>query len=184
MHRTRKLKLLSASGAAAILMTGAATLIPAQASEGQAAAKPETAKIQPWPESRSAASFHALLEKVFEGEGGEGGWGIPNIDKTVDFPALNASELSTLFGGNSLVHDGAYALYFRPGGVVEGYINDEKHVTGTWKVEGDKICMDLSTKQVVIGCRSAALIVDRVILFKPTGAAQFTGLIQHGHYKK
>lgn len=139
---------------------------------------------EPWPASRSSKSFDINLDKVFEGEGGEKGWGIQPLEQSVRFPALNDAELLRLFSGNSMVKKGNFAFHFAEDGSVEGFLDGEYAITGNWSVKDAQICINLSTDQITIGCHYVALIVDRIIMFRDNGQPRFTGLIKQGHYSQ
>ncbi len=140
--------------------------------------------VEPWPESRSAESFDVLLDKVFSGDPGGDGWGVLDMAPVVSFPALSEAEIKRLFAGNSIrSDDGTSLLYFGADGSVEGFIESEKNLKGTWTIQNGLLCLDLNTTKYKIGCNYTALIIDRVVFFKPNGKARFNGLIKQGKVK-
>ncbi|HET6630175.1 MAG TPA: hypothetical protein VFG91_10410 [Woeseiaceae bacterium] len=147
---------------------------------GPALAESTESTVEPWPESRSAASFEALLEKVFAGDPGGDGWGVLDMQPTVSFPALSEAEIARLFTGNTIYQNAESALYFAAGGALEGSINGDDLSGGRWHIEHGFVCMDAHGTEYELGCNYAALVLDRVVFFRPNGKARFTGLIKQG----
>lgn len=138
----------------------------------------------PWPESRSPESFDAVIGKIFAGDPGGDGWGVLDMAPVVSFPALNEAEIKRLFSGNSIVsQDQESFLSFQADGAVTGAIEEERHITGTWRVENGLVCMDFDNSRYKLGCNYAALIIDRVVFFRANGKARFNGLIRQGKVK-
>lgn len=163
--------------AAGIALTGIPALAADEAGEKGAPVK----KIEPWPESRSAESFNENLRKVFGGEGGEAGWGVPDLAKDhAPFARLNTAELKTLLTGNTVYKEGNFSLKLNTDGTAAGFVADEKDLKGKWKVENDQICIDLPTTKYKLDCSYATLVIDRMIFYRTNGKARFTGLVKKG----
>lgn len=70
---------------------------------------------------------HAL-DKVFAGEGGEGGLGFTKMTRAFTVPALTTNQLRQVFTGNTLGQNGKIAAHLRPDGTVEGWHNIDTEV--------------------------------------------------------
>lgn len=70
---------------------------------------------------------HAL-EKIFEGEGGEGGLGFTRMQRAFSVPALTPSQLRQAFEGNTLSQKRRFAAHLQPDGTVEGWYNIDRAV--------------------------------------------------------
>lgn len=63
---------------------------------------------------------HAL-EKIFAGEGGEGGAGLTTMWPRISAPALTGDQVRMTITGNSIRSDEHHAFYFDKNGTVEGW---------------------------------------------------------------
>jgi hypothetical protein len=63
---------------------------------------------------------HAI-EKMFDGEGGEGGIGMSRLTDQVSFPALREDQIKVVASGNTIRSGNRFAVYLRPDGKVEGW---------------------------------------------------------------
>lgn len=61
------------------------------------------------------------LNKVFAGEGGEGGLGFTKMTRNFSVPALSEKQLRTVFTGNTLGVPRKIAAYLRNDGKIEGW---------------------------------------------------------------
>lgn len=159
---------------------GAGAALTLALAAAPALAESTRSTVEPWPESRSAESFEALLGKIFAGDPGGDGWGILNMQPTVSFPALTEAEIARLFTGNTIYQSAESAVYFAPDGAFEGSINGDDLAGGRWHIEDGFVCMDANGTEYKLGCNYAALVIDRVVFFRPNGKARFTGLIKEG----
>ena len=186
-----KMKLWSVAGAAAAVTTLAA---PALA-EGPA---PKTADPT---EFVYPTGFDKALSLMMAGEGGENGIGVHKVWPTLSVPALTTAQISKAVTGNSLVIPYHYTHQYGADGKVGGYnirydpidvkkcpkkeipgdgfllyegvcsaqVNEP--VTGTWKAEDNKLCVDISWagKPQVTGCYNMFFVMDSVAMVKPDG---------------
>lgn len=139
--------------------------------------------------------FDRALEKVLAGEGGEGGRGLTKMMPSVTSPALRGFQISKAITGNTLRTYGGSAIHYDPAGSLSGWMGSwtlassgkcpgktltedyfngakgcykmtRKPVTGTWSVEGDKLCRVVTTDGVTKkGCSHVALLLDTFGLF-------------------
>lgn len=63
---------------------------------------------------------HAL-DKIFEGEGGEGGLGFTSMRRSFSVPALTGSQLQQVFAGNTLGQHRWLSMYLQPDGTASGW---------------------------------------------------------------
>lgn len=140
--------------ATATLM-GATTAVPQDAQ----------ADVSPY----TGGTIEKQIEKMFEGEGGEGGLGMTKMVPGVLVPALRDDQLTKVLSGNTVRSNNRFAIYFSPNGSVDGwvvkykpadgaacaakkpahFVDDdgtclggfEVPITGRWQVKDNMICM-------------------------------------------
>lgn len=107
------------STAAVVAPAGLAPIPRAHAAEGSKAASAADEKAG--PEVGFQGDLAHALEKIFAGEGGEGGAGLTTMWPRVSAPALTGEQIRQTVTGNT-VHSGEHhALYFGKNGTVEGW---------------------------------------------------------------
>ena len=185
------LTLLASVGSAQVACTtwdGSATSAGTEGGEGGEggeAGEAGTAKDFP------GGSFATALEKVFDGEGGEGGLGLVKGKSSVTVPALNDSQITRLVAGNTLRSEYHFAAYFEQGGSIEGWstkwtehpasdckpadLDDGKcwkSVTkqlpaAKWTVRNGTLCTEPAVPSLTGdgSCASVFLVLDRVVLY-------------------
>lgn len=130
-----------------------------------AAAQETPAGVSPYP----GGTIEKQMEKMFEGEGGEGGLGMTKMVPSVVVPALRGDQLTKVLSGNTVRSNNRFAVYFSPDGSANGwvikykpadsaacaakkpvhFVDDdgtclggfEVPIAGRWEVRGDMICM-------------------------------------------
>ena len=130
-----------------------------------AIAQDPRADASPYPGGR----IEHQVEKMFEGEGGEGGLGMTKMVPSVTVPALRGDQLTKVLTGNTVRSNNRFAVYFAPDGRADGwvikykpaaaaacaakkpvhFIDDdgtclggfEVPIAGRWRVRGDTVCM-------------------------------------------
>lgn len=100
----RTVKIWSAIGAFAV--TGAAV-----------AATPPVNTADEFPNG----TLDKALDKVFAGEGGEGGLGFTKMTRSFSVPALSENQLRAVFTGNTLGLPRKIAAFLRSDGKIEGW---------------------------------------------------------------
>lgn len=147
------------------------------------------------------AGFDKALSLMMAGEGGENGTGVHKVWPTLSVPALTTEQIKKAVTGNSLVIPYHYTHQYSADGKVGGYnirydptdikkcpkkeipgdgfllyegvcsaqVNEP--VTGTWKAENNKLCVDISWagKQQVTGCYNMFFVMDSVAMVKEDG---------------
>lgn len=118
--------------------------------------------------------FDKALEKIFAGEGGEGGRGLTKMLPSVTSPALHGFQIEKALTGNTLHSFGASALHYNASGQLAGWVGSwalispnacpakpasgdtyfqgakgcyklSKHeATGTWTVKDDQLCQSFT----------------------------------------
>lgn len=187
-------KMWSAAGLAAAAVASFAT--PAMA-EG-----PAVPAADPTEFVYSNGGFDKALSLMLMGEGGENGIGVHKVWPTLSVPALTTGQISKAISGNSLVIPYHYTHQYAPDGKVGGYFvrydqvdvkkcpkteipNDgfllyegvcsaqvKEPVTGTWKAEDNKLCVDISwgkTGGKIDGCYTVFFVMDSVAMVKADG---------------
>lgn len=114
---TIKRRFWTSVGAAALTMAGTQAL----AQEGTAAAPGGT-----FPASKTGDTvpFARGLQKILDGEGGEGGIGFSQSGPVFAAPALTTEQLQVALPGRTIRKDQAVAFYFGKDGMVEGWKRD------------------------------------------------------------
>ncbi|WP_332767735.1 hypothetical protein [Phenylobacterium sp.] len=122
------------------------------------------------PSGYPGGTIEHALEKMFDGEGGEGGLGMTDLaDGRFSVPALKNDQIVKAVGGNTIRSGDRFALHFSTDGRVEGWTlkwtpapasacaeprakgyalddgqciaSTEIPVRGAWSARGDKLCM-------------------------------------------
>lgn len=154
---------------------GSATLV-AQAFVHLGAVSPAIAQQASAPASSAGApsdypggTIEHALEKIFDGEGGEGGIGMTKLMPSFTVPALRSDQLRKAISGNTVRSNNRFAIYFRPNGKAEGwvvkyrpaaaseckpgrsghFVDDsgtclvgyDVKIDGAWRLSNDQICM-------------------------------------------
>tara|TARA_B100001939_G_scaffold300374_1_gene276299 strand:+ start:11551 stop:12279 length:729 start_codon:yes stop_codon:yes gene_type:complete len=112
---------------------------PAFAASGNEAGESgEGAVSQHGDEGGEAGHWHSLndypgelseaLEKIWAGEGGEGGAGLGRMWPSVRIPALTNKQLEMVVPGNTLRNNGRSAVYYDESGKLEGWVASYKEV--------------------------------------------------------
>ncbi|MFC4312444.1 hypothetical protein ACFPN2_25400 [Steroidobacter flavus] len=117
MNRS-SLKMWSALGVFSMVGAAAPAVVAETASAPSAAGQDEFA----------GGSLSHALDKVFAGEGGEGGLGFTKMTRAFSVPALTTNQLRQVFTGNTLGQSGKIAAHLRPDGKVEGWHNVDTEV--------------------------------------------------------
>lgn len=68
--------------------------------------------------------FSRALQKILDGEGGEGGIGYTKAGAVFEIPSLNDDQLKQALPGRTIRKDQAVAIYFGPDGQVDGWKRD------------------------------------------------------------
>ncbi len=63
------------------------------------------------------------MDKIWAGEGGEGGAGLGKMWPSVRIPALTEDQLKSIIPGNTLRNDGRAAFYYDKTGKIEGWVS-------------------------------------------------------------
>lgn len=180
-----KMKLWSATAVAAATVLGA----PALAQEAPAPS-----------ESVYPSGFEKAVSLMLAGEGGEGGLGMHQVWPTLSVPALNGEQAKRALSGNSLTMPYHYTIQLGANGSVGGYnikyvpvdlkkcpkkevpgdglllyegvcsqqINEP--ITGTWKVESHRLCLDARWDSDKVGeCFNVFFVLDSVALVSQDG---------------
>ena len=83
-------------------------------------AAPGAASKEAYPD----VDFNKTLEKMFDGEGGEGGLGYKVAGNKVTAPILSAAQLEKAIPGNTLRKNFHYALHLAADGAVSGWTRE------------------------------------------------------------
>jgi hypothetical protein len=116
-------------------------------------------------------NFTAALEKMFMGEGGEGGLGYRSHANALELPLLTEAQLRYAVTGNTIRKNFIYAIHLDPSGAAMGWFRDWEKVSvemcsthtrkdgyysdavgdchkekvtpvsGKWQVKGNRICL-------------------------------------------
>lgn len=166
-----------------------------------AAADPGAPSVPAPAEFVYPTGFDKALSLMLAGEGGENGIGSHRVWPTLSFPALTTDQIGKALKGNTLAIAYHYAHQYSADGKVGGYnirydpvdvkkcpttevpgdgfllyegvcsaqVNEP--VTGTWKAENDKLCVDISWagKAQITGCYTMFFVMDSVAMVKPDG---------------
>ncbi|MEA3539725.1 MAG: hypothetical protein U9R73_11420 [Pseudomonadota bacterium] len=166
-----------------------------------AAADPNAPTVPSPTEFVYPTGFDKALSLMMAGEGGENGIGSHRVWPTLSFPALTTEQIAKAVAGNSLVIPYHYTHQYSTDGKIGGYnirydpvdvkkcpkkeipgdgfllyegvcsaqLNEP--VTGTWKAENDKLCVDVAWagKSQISGCYTMFFVMDSVALVKPDG---------------
>lgn len=166
-----------------------------------AAADPNAPTVPSPTEFVYPTGFDKALSLMMAGEGGENGIGSQRVWPTLSFPALTTEQIAKAVSGNSLVIPYHYTHQYSTDGKIGGYnirydpvdvkkcpkkeipgdglllyegvcsaqLNEP--VTGTWKAENDKLCVDVAWagKSQISGCYTMFFVMDSVALVKPDG---------------
>ena len=166
-----------------------------------AAADPNAPTVPSPTEFVYPTGFDKALSLMMAGEGGENGIGSQRVWPTLSFPALTTEQIAKAVSGNSLVIPYHYTHQYSTDGKIGGYnvrydpvdvkkcpkkeipgdglllyegvcssqLNEP--VTGTWKAENDKLCVDVAWagKSQISGCYTTFFVMDSVALVKPDG---------------
>jgi hypothetical protein len=166
-----------------------------------AAADPNAPTVPSPTEFVYPTGFDKALSLMMAGEGGENGIGSHRVWPTLSFPALTTEQIAKAVSGNSLVIPYHYTHQYSTDGKIDGYnirydpvdvkkcpkkeipgdgfllyeavcsaqLNEP--VTGTWKAENDKLCVDVAWagKAQISGCYTMFFVMDSVALVKPDG---------------
>lgn len=167
-----------------------------------AAADPNAPTVPSPTEFVYPTGFDKALSLMMAGEGGENGIGSQRVWPTLSFPALTTEQIAKAVSGNSLVIPYHYTHQYSTDGKIGGYnirydpvdvkkcpkkeipgdglllyegvcsaqLNEP--VTGTWKAENDKLCVDVAWagKSQISGCYTMFFVMDSVALVKPDGS--------------
>ena len=116
---TIKRKLWTGLGATAAVLTmgGAQAADPPAATSGPGGTFPASITGETVP-------FQRGLDKVLDGEGGEGGIGFSQSGPVFATPALTTEQLQMALPGRTIRKDQAVAFYFGKDGIVEGWKRD------------------------------------------------------------
>jgi hypothetical protein len=175
------------------------TTVLASALIGQAAAAETTSPVSDFP----GGTVEEAVSKIFDGEGGEGGIGMSRMRPALVIPSLATDQITKAFAGNTLRHDGRFAIHFRPNGSVVGWSTEylpaaasacptpkgagymvmdgkcwkqrEFDVSSRWEAKDGKLCMPGILEDPILPqyCYHAALVLNHVALFNSDG--EFTG---------
>ncbi len=192
--QTFTMKLWSVAAGVAVATAATATPAAAMADPNAPTSPPPTEFVYP-------TGFDKALSLMLAGEGGENGIGSHRVWPTLSFPALTTEQISKAVTGNSLVIPYHYTHQYGTDGKVGGYnirydqidvkkcpkteipgdglllyegvcsAQVKEPVTGTWKAEGDKLCVDIAWagKSQIAGCYTMFFVMDSVALVKPDG---------------
>ncbi len=112
-------------------LTGAAVAMAAIGTAGISAESVSAAQPRASAqEGEFEGDLDQTLEKIFGGEGGEGGAGLTSMWPRVSAPALSSAEIAKVVTGNTLSMPAHMAYFFLRGGAVEG-------TKTKWKKEPD-----------------------------------------------
>ncbi len=114
----------------------------------------------PAPEDLPGGSVAHALEKIFEGEGGEGGLGFTKLRPSFTVPALTDNQLRQVFTGNTLAQRNSLSVHFGADGKLEGWRGSYNEVDlkkcpeqdaddGLWLKDGR--CLQRGKEQTVDG---------------------------------
>lgn len=176
---------------AAAVAAATAMAVPAIAQEAKAPAPSES--VYP-------TGFEKALSLMLAGEGGEGGLGMHKVWPTLSIPALSGKQITRALAGNSLTMAYHYTFQFGANGSVGGYYVEytpvevgrcpktevpgdglllhegvcsqqtNAPITGTWKVDGDRLCLDASwSGDKVDECFNVFFALDSVALVSENG---------------
>lgn len=105
----RNIKIWSAAGAVAVGSVAAASAASAA-------------------DEFTGGTLDYALEKVFAGEGGEGGVGFTKMNRSFSVPALTESQLRQVFSGNTLAAKGRVSAHLRADGTIDGWFSIDEEV--------------------------------------------------------
>lgn len=116
---TIKRKIWTGLGATAAVLT----MGSAQAAEATAATSGPGGTF-PASVTGETVPFQRGLDKILDGEGGEGGIGFSQSGPVFATPALTSEQLQMALPGRTIRKDQAVAFYFGKDGIVEGWKRD------------------------------------------------------------
>lgn len=145
--------------------------------------------------------FGKAVSLMLAGEGGENGIGVHKVWPTLMIPALTGAQVKAAIADNSLVIPYHYTFQFKADGSIGGYnirydevavktcpkvekpgdglllyegvcskqVNEP--IAGNWKVDGDKLCLDLGWSSTKVNdCFTVFFVMDSVALVKADGS--------------
>jgi hypothetical protein len=157
-------------------------------------------EMSPFPEG-----FATALDKLLDGEGGEGGAGMSPMRRSVMVPALDEKQLKLALTGNTIRLDWHLALHFSEAGKVNGwqtswdqasmercpttlsatysrengkcYVANRREISGAWEVRDSQVCLpSLALGSTGTHCYTMVVLLDKVALFDEHGK-----LVGRGH---
>lgn len=118
MRQTRVWKTLGCAALVACAQLGAA---------GTALAQQPAAAPSDYP----GGTIEHALEKIFDGEGGEGGLGMTRLTRSFSVPALRTDQVAKVARGNTVRANRQFAVYLAEDGTATGWVNKWKPVANT-----------------------------------------------------
>ncbi len=122
------------------------------------------------PSEFPGGTIEHALEKIFDGEGGEGGIGMTRLTRSFSIPALRNDQIAKVASGNTVRANKRFAVFMSPTGAATGWavkwkpaaapqcaskragfrIDEENGqclegyevaIAGKWRAADDKLCM-------------------------------------------